>query len=140
MPPHINLSELHSLHKQKKEVQTRSFDRVLELCHRRIRLVASHGGQNTFFEVPGIILGYPLYNLQLCTAYVVDALRADGFLVQLLPPPNVAVLYLSWDPKEIRGPNRNKAPALMDESTKPRGTAATTVASLTEPVSRLRLF
>lgn len=123
---------------------------MLELCHRRIRLVAAHGGQNTFYEVPGVILGYPLYNLNQCTTYLIDALRADGFLVQLLPPPNVAVLYLSWDPSELRGGpgsrNGPRAPALMDETRRPGGPASAAPAAapkrvrFEDPKPTLRLF
>lgn len=107
MPPQISLHELYRMQKEKTNARIICFDRVLELCHRRIRTVASYGGQNTFFEVPGMMIGYPLYNIHECMDYVVDSLRKTGFLVQILPPPNVCVLYVSWDPKELR-PNMHK--------------------------------
>lgn len=117
MPPQISLHELYRIQKDKTHARTLCFDRVLELCHRRIRTVASYGGQNTFFEIPGMMLGYPLYNIYDCMDYVIDSMRKTGFLVQILPPPNVCVIYISWDPKELR-PNsvpkqkRNNKPAL----------------------------
>ena len=49
-------------------------------------------------------MGYPLYNLQECLEYVVNALRTNGFLVQILPAPHVAVIYISWDPEELKPP------------------------------------
>lgn len=99
--PHISLNELYQVRSQKQQLRTTSFDRVLEQCHRRIRTVASMGGMNTFYEVPGMIVGLPLYNLWQCTAYVIEALRKVGFLVQLLPPPHVSVIYISWDPRDV---------------------------------------
>ena len=88
--------------KQKDLRRTTSFDRILELCHRRVRRVAEHGGLNTVYEIPGMIVGFPLYNVHECTHYLVDVLRKDGFLVQILPPPHIAVVYVSWDPAELK--------------------------------------
>lgn len=111
MPPHITLNELYHMGKQKQQARTRCFDKVLELCHRRVRTVAGCGGLNTFFEVPGVMVGWPLYNLAECTHYVVDALRKTGFLVQIMPAPQANTFYMSWDPQELRS-SRKSPPAL----------------------------
>ena len=111
MPPQINLQELYSMQKNKIKNRSKCFDYIIELCHRRIRNVASYCGQNTFYEIPGFIVGYPLYNLQECITYVVDALRKNGFLIQILPPPNVGVMYISWDPRELHAQKSIKAAA-----------------------------
>jgi Family of unknown function (DUF5759) len=111
-PPQLTLAELYKVQKQKEKSRHISFDKVVELCHRRIRTVASYGGMNTFFEIPGMIIGLPLFNIQECMAYMIDTLRMNGFLVQILPPPHVAVLYISWDPKDVRPPVRKKTPAI----------------------------
>jgi hypothetical protein len=34
--------------------------------------------------------------------YVVDKLRKNGFLIQILPPPHICVIYISWDPNELK--------------------------------------
>ena len=102
MPPQINLNELYSIQKKKKQKRTVCFDKILELCHNRIKTIAESNGQNTFYEIPGILAGYPLYDLYECLEYIVDALRKNGFLVQILPPPHVAVIYISWDPDELK--------------------------------------
>jgi hypothetical protein len=101
MPPQINLQELYSMQKKKLKNRTKCFDYIIELCHRRIRTVSSYCGQNTFYEIPGFVVGYPLYKLDECITYVVDALRKNGFLIQILPPPNIGVIYISWDPREL---------------------------------------
>lgn len=86
---------------------------MIELCHRRIRTVATYGALNTFFEIPGMVVGYPLYNLQDCLDYVVDNLRKTGFLVQILPPPHVCVIYISWDPQEMKPAKTKKQQAAL---------------------------
>jgi len=83
--------------------------------------VAAYGGMNTFFEIPGMIIGYPLFNIKECLMYMVEALRKNGFLVQLLPPPHVAVMYVSWDPNDVRPPVKKAPPALTGERRRDAG-------------------
>jgi hypothetical protein len=104
MPPQLSINELYALQHKKKQMKTVAFDRVIELIHKRIRNVSSYGGLNTFYEVPGLLLGYPLYDIVDCTKYITEALRKNGFLVQLLPPPHFCVIYVSWDPSDIGAP------------------------------------
>lgn len=131
MAPQISLQELYRMQKEKTHARTLCFDRVLELCHRRIRTVAAYGALNTFFEVPGMMIGYPLYNIYECMDYVVENMRKTGFLVQILPPPNVCVLYISWDPNELKPVSKQK-----------RNRPAITHGAGTNPANRplLRLF
>jgi hypothetical protein len=106
MPPQINLNELYQLKKKKDSCKIKSFDHILELCHKRIRNIAGYGGLNTFYEIPGMLLGFPLYNIHECMDYLVEKLRKNGFLIQILPPPHICVIYISWDPNELK-PKKN---------------------------------
>ena len=122
MAPLINMNELYQLKKKKELIKNVSFDRIIELCHRRIKNIAAHGGLNTFYEIPGMLLGYPLYNIYECLDYVVDKLRKNGFLVQILPPPHVCVVYVSWDPDELK-PKKNQPLAIAPSNGSTSGTA-----------------
>lgn len=130
MAPRISLHELYNMKSQKEKSRTLCYDRVVELCHRRIRTVAAYGGMNTFYEIPGMIVGYPLYNVHACCEYLMDHLRKVGFLVQILPPPHVAVVYISWDPQEIKPSKRT--PTLPRPNQPPPAPPP--------PNNRLRLF
>jgi hypothetical protein len=98
--PHISIAELYELKNKKIAHRVNSFDVVLEKAHGRMRTSAKNGGLNVFFEVPALIMGIPLYNFDDCIAYVVDSLRKNGFLVQLIET-HKGVLYISWDQQEI---------------------------------------
>lgn len=111
MNPQISLNELYRMRKKKEANKIVCYDKVLERCHNRIRNAAQYGGLNTFYEIPAMIIGLPLYNIQLCTEHVIKKLRESGFLVQLLPPPSMYVIYVSWDPEEIK-PMKKSAPTL----------------------------
>jgi hypothetical protein len=43
---------------------------------------------------------------------MVESLRNVGFLVQILPPPHIAVVYISWDPQELNPPKARSRLAL----------------------------
>jgi hypothetical protein len=115
--PTISLQELYRMKKQKEANKKICYDKVLERCHARIRNAAQYGGMNTFYEIPAMIVGLPLFSIQLCTEYVMQKLRENGFLVQLLPPPSVYVIYISWDPQELKQTSSSQLPTLDSPST-----------------------
>ena len=101
MPPQISLTELYSI-KNKKELSKHiSYDKIIELCHSKIKKIAQAGGMNIFYEVPYIIIGLPLYDINKCVEYVYSSLKKNGLLVQILPYPNNTTLYISWNPADL---------------------------------------
>lgn len=101
MNPQISISELYSLKNKKDKIRTNTFNLILEKCHIKIKYIASQGGMNLFYEIPFVMVGYPLYNIEECIQYVVEALRKNGLLVQILPHPNNNTLYISWKPADV---------------------------------------
>lgn len=101
MYPQISISELYQLKNKRDKIKTNTFNVILEKCHLKIKNIAEHGGMNIFYEIPYVLLGYPLYNINECIEYIVDALRKNGMLVQILPKPNNNTLYISWKPSDV---------------------------------------
>lgn len=102
MPPKISLAELYSLKDKKEQVRFKTFDKIIEQCHLKIRRTASvGGGMNIFFEVPFFVFGAPLYKIDECITYIVKVLRSNGLFVQILPAPNNNILYVSWNPSDV---------------------------------------
>jgi hypothetical protein len=110
MPPQISLFELYNIKKKKDSIKNVSFDKILEKCHTKIKNVAQTGGMNIFFEIPYIVIGLPLYNINDCIEYITKSLRKNGFLTQNLPPPNTNYLYISWKIEDV---NVNKKKLLL---------------------------
>jgi hypothetical protein len=54
--PQISLNELYQMRKKKDTNKKVVFDKVLDLCHRRIRNIGQFGGMNTFFEILLVIV------------------------------------------------------------------------------------
>ena len=101
MPPRISLSELYNLKEKKKSAKYTTFDKIIETCHVKIKNTATIGGMNIFYEIPYYVYGKPLYKIKDCIDYVVDSLRKNGLYVQILPEPNLNIIYISWNPNEI---------------------------------------
>lgn len=99
--PQISISELYSMKTKKDKVKYDTFNVVLGKCHSKIKHIAAQGGLNIFFEIPYILLGYPLYQMYECQEYVVEALRKNGLLVQILPQPTPNTIYISWKPTDV---------------------------------------
>jgi hypothetical protein len=91
MPPKISLAELYTLKDKKELSKYVTFDSIINICHKKIK--------NT--EIPFYIYGKPLYKIEDCVKYIVESLRNNGFFVQILPEPNVNMIYVSWNPGEI---------------------------------------
>jgi hypothetical protein len=101
MPPKISLAELYSMKDKKIKMRYKTFDKIIEKCHEKIKNTALLGGMNIFFEVPFIVIGSPLYKIDECITYVVDALRNNGLFVQILSKPNDNIIYVSWNPSDV---------------------------------------
>lgn len=99
--PQISISELYSMKNKKDKIKYDIFNVILGKCHTKIKHIAGQGGLCIFFEIPYILVGYPLYDINECIEYIVEALRKNGLLVQILPHPNQNTVYISWKPTDI---------------------------------------
>lgn len=101
MYPQISLSELYDMKNKKDKTKTQTFNIILSKCHDKIKSIASQGGLTMFYELPYWMMGYPLYDINECVEYIVEALRQNGLLVQILPHPNNNTIYISWRPTDV---------------------------------------
>ena len=96
----VSISELYAIKNKKKSMRKESFEYILMKIHNRMRTVANNNALNCFYEIPPMILGYPLYSMIDAIEYIVTSLRVSGFLVQIIPS-QYGVIYISWNPQEI---------------------------------------
>lgn len=101
MPTHISVGELYAMRTKRRACRKETFERILEKVHSRMRTVAAHNALNCFYEVPAMVFGMPLYDLQECVEYIAASLRGAGFLVQLIPS-HPGIIYISWSPTDVR--------------------------------------
>lgn len=94
----INIYELHNEISKKKEKRTQCFDKILELCHAKIKQASKKELSKMYYDVPEYVVGLPMYDLTNCISHLVSCLKQNGFLVEYFFPK---LLYISWDFDEI---------------------------------------
>ena len=107
----ISLNELYDIKKKIDKNQVKTYNQVVELCNKKIKRIAEHAGYTTFFSIPYVIIGLPLYNIEACIKNLINVYKKSGFLVNRLPEPNKNIVYISWDPNDINL-NKNKIKTL----------------------------
>jgi len=99
----LNIFELHRAISEKNNRKIECYEKVLDICHKKIVVAAENKKLRIFIEVPEYVCGYPLYNINSCLKFILDSLKANGFLVKYYFPK---ILYISWDFEEIKGDNK----------------------------------
>jgi hypothetical protein len=101
----LNILDLHRTITEKKNRKNEAFEKVLSICHKRIKNSAEHEQLKTLIVVPEFIVGYPIFNMNECLEFIIDSLKKNGLLVRYYFPK---LLYVSWDFTEIE--NEKKPP------------------------------
>jgi Family of unknown function (DUF5759) len=95
----LNVLELHRKLNQRNEKKSICYEKVLEICNKRILAQTERDKTSCMFEFPEYVIGYPLFDLNMCIKYCERHLVANGFLVKYLFPNK---FYISWDFDEIK--------------------------------------
>ena len=97
----INLHELYEIKRKKELKHLNTFKHILEICNKKIKHVAEHGGLCLYYKIPPVIIGYPLYDHNNCIEYIIKQLKKTGLYISILPPPNNSYIYISWKIQDI---------------------------------------
>lgn len=95
----LNILDLQKTVRMRQIRRLESFDKIVEMCHKKIISQTSIGNVRCFFMVPEYMVGLPLYQLNQCIDYVIKKLSTNGFIVKHL---HSNVIYISWDVNEMR--------------------------------------
>lgn len=106
----LNILDLQRKINERKNRSTACFERILEICHKKILFHCDRRHMRFFYEVPEYMFGYPLFNVNDAIRYVVDALTKNGFLAIYYFPK---FIYVSWDMEEI---DKHKKQNLQEKS------------------------
>tara|TARA_E500000178_G_scaffold346530_1_gene398297 strand:+ start:218 stop:1114 length:897 start_codon:yes stop_codon:yes gene_type:complete len=104
-PTKLNIYDLYRDINEKKDKKNISYNQVLYKIHDKIKRAAEKEKYKFVYEIPEVVFGLPSYDLNMCIAYIMKQLRSNGFLVKYYFPK---ILYISWDPREIRDYKKQK--------------------------------
>ena len=94
----LNILDLHRSMNERKNRVTESYEKVLDICHKKIQNHALQQLSRCLIDVPCYVAGYPLFDYSKCIEFVYDNLKKNGFFVKYYFPKHI---YVSWDFQEI---------------------------------------
>ncbi len=99
MTKKLNIFELHRTINEKKQRKSECYEKVLEICHKKVITATEHKQLRILFEVPEYVYGFPIFDINECIIFLLKNLKSNGFLVKYYFPK---ILYISWDFDEIK--------------------------------------
>ena len=95
----LNLEDLYYDQEKRTKNNNKVYDVIVNQCHRKIQKVNSKLKLfECYYQIPRIIHGYPLFDMERANAYLRKRLTKNGLLVYYL---DERTLYLSWKPEDI---------------------------------------
>lgn len=116
----INLDELYEK-KQQQDLNTLAlYNRILGRIHNRIKTVSRQQVKEQFcwYLMPETIIGVPKFDHGGCTAYVIDQLKENGFVVKYTHPNLLLISWASWCPSYVRNEIKKKTGVVIDSAGK----------------------
>lgn len=100
----LSVNDLIQSRNKRAQKRKECFDKIVQECCLKIKKSANLNKALCIFDVPEFVIGYPLYDLNECISYVIEALTKNGFEVRYLHPN---FLIISWF---IAAPQQPKIP------------------------------
>ena len=91
----ISIDDLYTRKNEIEENKLKVFRKILHRVHTKIKITSRQrvAEQFTFFVIPEFLVGVPRYDVAACTAFIIDKLKENGFLVKYTHPN---LLFISW--------------------------------------------
>lgn len=112
----LNLDELYEK-KQQHDLNTLNiYNKILNRIHSRIKVISrqSISAQFCWFVIPEMIIGVPKYDHGACTAYIIDKLNSNGFVIRYTHPNLLFISWKHWVPSYVRNEIKKKTGVSVD--------------------------
>jgi hypothetical protein len=90
----FNINELKKIQNEKFENRKKVFIIVLGQCINRVKYINKNSNATEcWYNIPKIIVGQPLFNIEKCSEFVLKELNNLGFKTNCITPDNI---HISW--------------------------------------------
>ena len=112
----LNLDELYEKKQQHDMFTISSYNKILTRVHGKIKLVSRQYSDtyHCWYIIPEVLLGIPKYDHKDCTAYIINKLQENGFIVRYTHPNLVFISWNHWVPGYVRTEIKKKTGVTVD--------------------------
>lgn len=112
----LNLDELYERKKISDLNTLKIYNKILNRIHNKIKhLSRIHPTeQHCWYVIPEVIIGVPKYDHSSCTAYIIDKLKSNGFLIRYTHPNLLFISWKNWTPQYVREEIKKKTGINID--------------------------
>jgi|UniRef100_A0A6C0DXE4 hypothetical protein len=113
----LNIDELYTKKQQQDLNILNNYNKILLRIHNKIKYVSKNlvNENCCWYVMPEVIIGIPMYDYRDCTAYVIEKLRENKFVVRYTHPNLLFISWKHWVPSYVRNEIKKKTGTLVDE-------------------------
>lgn len=113
----LNIDELYNKKQQQDLNVLANYNNILVRIHNKIRYISKNiiNDNCCWYVMPEMILGVPKYDHRDCITYVIEKLRANGFIVRYTHPNLIFISWKHWVPSYVRNEIKKKTGNIIDE-------------------------
>ena len=113
----LNMDELYSKKQQQDMNILNNYNKILLRIHSKIKYVSKQlvNEQCCWYIMPEMMIGIPKYDVKDCTAYTIEKLRENGFIVRYTHPNLLFISWKHWIPSYVRSEIKKKTGQQIDE-------------------------
>jgi hypothetical protein len=113
----LNIDELYVKKQQQDLNIVTNYNKILVRIHNKIKYVSRNlvNENCCWYIMPEVIIGIPMYDYRDCTAYVIEKLRENKFVVRYTHPNLLFISWKHWVPSYVRNEIKKKTGTVVDE-------------------------
>ena len=112
----VNLDDLYERKKQHDLNTLRTYSRILHRINKTIKTVSRIPSNEQFcwYVIPEHIIGVPRFDKEACTAFIIDKLKDNGFMLRYTHPNLLFISWKHWVPAHVRSEIKKKTGITVD--------------------------
>ena len=114
----LNMDELYTKKQQQDMNILNNYNKILVRIHNKIKYISKQlvNEQCCWYVMPEMMIGIPKYDVKDCTAYVIEKLRTNGFVIRYTHPNLLFISWKHWVPSYVRSEIKKKTGQQVDEN------------------------
>jgi hypothetical protein len=106
----ITAREIQKIETERRKIKKETYKHILTQFDRKIRKAVELGQSNVFLQVPGFVIGFPMYDIRQASNYLKRQLEKLGYHVV----QSDSEFFLTWGSEAVYEPPPIEQPVTED--------------------------